>query len=196
MLYLISTAIFLVGITACQTPKNIQSKAIKTDTLNPGYMYWANDFTPFGFGSRYTLIVKGTVINIQDPTEVSEDAIYIPVEGTIIIDEVILDSKLHGKDFNNIGYITTDCFHGSSIIEGNQVLVFCVSYEGDYAITGKQSIIQIPKDDKRYITSLKKYIHASYDPNIIEKDIDLWNKTSAGEALKNYLKDYKEYNKD
>ncbi|WP_299767580.1 hypothetical protein [uncultured Dokdonia sp.] len=189
-------AFTLLITTACQSHKNIQPNVIKTDTLDLGYMYWANDFTPFGFGSRYSLILLGTVTKIENPAEVSEDAIYTSVEGHITIKEVILDSKSHGNDMNSIGSITTDCFEGTTLSNGDQVLVFCVSYEGNYAITGKQSIIKIPKNDKRYITSIKKYINASYDPRIIEKDIELWRKVAVGDALENYLKEYKDYLKE
>ena len=193
MLYLFIIPILCTVTANCQSSKNTQEKLAKSDTLKLGYMYWANDFTPFGFGSRYTLIFKGAVTGIKRPSEISEDAIYTPVEGSIAIEEIILDAKAHGRDMTTISHITTDCFEGTSISKGDQVLVFCVSYEGDYAITGKQSIIKIPKNDKRYITSIKKYINGSYNPSIIEKDIELWNNTSAGKALEDYLKDYKEY---
>ncbi|MFT5890486.1 MAG: hypothetical protein ACI9Y7_000578, partial [Dokdonia sp.] len=169
---------------------------IAKDTLDLGYMYWANDITPFGFGSRYSLILLGTITEINIPPEVSEDALYTPVEGRVAIKEVILDSKSHDRDMTKIGYIESDCFQGTSLTKGDQVLVFCVSYEGDYAITGRQSIIKIPANDRRYITSLKKYINASYDPTIIENDIDLWSKVAAGEALTNYIKEYRAYHKD
>ncbi len=182
--------------SSCKSNKNIQIKEVKKDTLDLGYMYWANDMTPFGFGSRYSLIVLGTVTEITIPTEVPEDVLYIPVEGRVAIKEVILDSKSHHRDMTKIGYIGSDCFEGTSLTKGDQVLVFCVSYEGDYAITGRQSIIKIPTNDKRYITSLKKYINASYDPTVIEKDIDLWSKVAVGEALKNYIKEYRSYHQD
>ncbi len=169
---------------------------IAKDTLDLGYMYWANDMTPFGFGSRYSLIVLGTVTEITIPTEIPEDVLYTPVEGRVAIKEVILDSKSHHRDMTKIGYIGSDCFEGTSLTKGDQVLVFCVSYEGDYAITGRQSIIKIPTNDRRYIASLKKYINASYDPTVIEKDIDLWSKVAVGEALKNYIKEYRSYHQD
>ena len=191
---LISISLFTT--IACQSHKNTQKTIVKSDTLDLGYMYWANDFTPFGFGSRYSLIILGTVTQIENPTEVSEDDIYTSVEGHIVIEEVILDSKSHDRNMNSIGNISTDCFEGTNLSKGDQVLVFCVSYEGDYAITGKQSIIKIPAKDKRYITSIKKYINASYDPTVIEKDIDLWREVAVGNALENYIKEYREYHKN
>lgn len=189
-------AFTLLVTTACQSHKNTQHTIKKTDTLDLGYMYWANDFTPFGFGSRYSLIVVGTINTIAAPAKVSEDAIYTPVEGSIAITEVILDSKSHHRNMNNIHTITTDCFEATSLSKGDQVLVFCVSYEGDYAITGRQSIIKIPVNDRRYITSIQKYIDASYDPTVIEKDIDLWRKVAVGDALENYIKEYRDYHKE
>ena len=188
-------SITLFATVACQSHKEIQNTQIKTDTLDLGYMYWANDFTPFGFGSRYSLIIVGTVTQIENPAEVAEDAIYNSVEGHIAIEEVILDSKSHNRDMNTIGSISTDCFEGTNLSKGDQVLVFCVSYEGDYAITGRQSIIKIPTNNRQYITSLKKYINASYDPRVIEKDIELWRKVAVGDALENYIKEYNEYHK-
>lgn len=180
-------------MSACKSNHAIKDIEVKKESLDLGYMYWANDFTPFGFGSRYSLIVLGTVTKIDPPSTPTEDALYTSVEGRIAIQEVIYDSKSHNRDMNTIRHIETDCFDGTSLKEGNQVLVFCVSYEGDYAITGRQSIIQIPTNDKRYITSIKKYINASYNPTVIEKDIDLWSKVVAGEALQNYIKEYRAY---
>lgn len=183
---------------ACSPAKKEQivSRQTPKDTLNLGYMYWANDMTPFDFGSRYSLILLGTVAEINIPIETSEDALYIPVKGHIAIQEIILDSKSHTTDMTNIGFIESDCFEDTSLKKGDHVLVFCVSYEGAYAITGRQSIIKIPANDKRYITSLKKYIKSSYNPTVIEKDIDLWNALSLGEALTEYIKNYREYHKN
>ncbi|MFC4634923.1 hypothetical protein ACFO3O_13465 [Dokdonia ponticola] len=161
---------------------------ITKDTLNLGYMYWANDMTPFGFESQYSLILRGTVTQINTPKKTHEDALYTSVNGHIAIQEIILDSKSHDIDMTNVSFIETDCFDGTSLTKGDHVLVFCVSYEGAYAITGRQSIIKILANDKRYVTSLKKYIKSSYNPTVIEQDIDLWNAVSAGEALKEYIK--------
>ncbi len=185
----------LIIYPACAPSKKepTANRKIAKDTLNLGYMYWANDMTPFGFGSRYSLILSGTVTEITIPAETPEDALYTSVEGYIAIQEVILDSKSHNTDMTNIGFIESDCFEGTSLKKGDQVLVFSVSYEGAYAITGRQSIIKIPANDKRYITSLKKYITSSYNPTVIEEDIDLWNAVSVGEALKEYIKNYREY---
>lgn len=184
-------------ISSCQFNKGIiPSKEVKKDTLNLGYMYWANDSTPFGFGSRYSLILLGTVSEINTPLEIQEDLLYTPIEGVVTIQEVILDSKLHNRDMTKIGYIKTDCFEGTSLTKGDQILVFSVSYEGDYAITGRQSIIKIPTNDKRYINSLKEYINASYDPTVIENDIELWSKVAVGKALKNYIKEYRDYHQN
>ena len=200
MVQKISSLLFLAVALclACSPTKKatIANSQIAKDTLDLGYMYWANDMTPFGFGSRYSLIVLGTVTEIIIPTEVPEDVLYTPVEGRVAIKEVILDSKSHDRDMTKIGYIESDCFEGTALTKGDQVLVFCVSYEGDYAITGRQSIIKIPTNDRRYITSLKKYIDASYNPTVIEKDIDLWSKVAIGEALKNYIKEYRSYHQD
>lgn len=175
--------------SSCGPTKETASKEI----LDLGYMYWANDFTPFGFGSRYTLIILGTVSEIHPPAISSEDALYTSVEGRIAIQEVIYDSKSHNKDISQISHITSDCFDGTGFKKGDQILVFCVSYEGNYAITGKQSLIKIPMNDRRYITSLKKYIDASYDPTVIESDIDLWDNVVLGNTLKNYIKEYRDY---
>ncbi len=189
-------ALTLFFVSACKSNHTIKEIEVKKGSLDLGYMYWANDFTPFGFGSRYSLIVLGTVTELKTPSTPSEDALYTSVEGRIIIQEVIYDSKSHNRDMNTIRHLETDCFDGTSLKEGNQVLVFCVSYEGDYAITGRQSIIKIPKNDKRYITSIKKYINASYNPTVIEEDLDLWSKVAVGEALQNYIKEYRTYKND
>ena len=178
-------SILLVALflgNSCTSKKEVISK----ETLDLGYMYWANDFTPFGFGSRYSLIILGTVAEIHPPTISSEDALYTSVEGRIAIEETIYDSKSHNKDISRISHITSDCFDGTGLKKGDQVLVFCVSYEGNYAITGRQSIIKIPTNDRRYINSLKKYIDASYDPTVIEGDIDLWNNVVTGDAPVSY----------
>lgn len=175
--------------SSCKPTEEVISK----ETLDLGYMYWANDFTPFGFGSRYSLIILGTVSEIHPAAIPSEDALYTSVEGRITIQEAIYDSKSHNKDISQISHITSDCFDGTGLKKGDQVLVFCVSYEGDYAITGRQSLIKIPMNDRRYIISLKKYIDASYDPTVIEHDLDLWDKVVPGDVLKNYIKEYRDY---
>ena len=191
-------AVIAITYTACKPVKKspIALSQNAKDTLNLGYMYWANDMTPFGFGSRYSLIVLGTVTKINPPSKNDKNALYTSVEGHIVIQEAILDSKAHNRDMETIGYLETDCFENTTLVEGDQVLVFCVSYEGDYAITGRQSIIKIPTNDKRYITSLKKYIDASYDPTVIENDIDLWSKLAVGKALEEYIKTYKEFHEN
>lgn len=190
--------VIIILFLSCSPAKKATTATsqIAKDTLDLGYMYWANDMTPFGFGSRYSLILSGTVTEITIPTETPEDALYRSVQGYIAIQEVMLDSKSHNIDMTNIGFIESDCFEGTSLTKGDQVLVFCVSYEGTYAITGRQSIIKIPADDKRYITSLKKYIKSSYNPTVIEQDIGLWSAVSMGEALTAYIKNYKEYHKN
>jgi len=186
----------LLLYTSCESHKNTQNTTAKMDTLDLGYMYWSNDFTPFSFGAKYSLIVLGTLNTIEEPAEISENNVYTSAQGYITIKEVILDTKSHNKDLSKISTITTDCFNNTSLSKGDQVLVFCVSYEGNYAITGKQSIIKIPPKDKRYLTSIKKYINASYDPTVIEEDINLWRDVTMGNALENYIKEYKDYHKD
>ncbi len=100
-------------------------------------MYWANDFTSFGFGSRYSLIVLGTVTEMNSSSTPPEGSLYTSVKGHIVIQEAIYDSKSHNKDISQISHIQTDCFDGTLLKKGDQVFVFCISYEGEYAVTNK-----------------------------------------------------------
>jgi hypothetical protein len=173
---------------------------IKTepDTLNVPYTYWQPSGGPFTglCGNPYSLVFSGKVTKLYDkiehhPTGVYEDAVlYTGQKGIIEIAEMKFKhapeegyKKTPGYNYNGEHYFVSDCFYGSGLKEGDKVIVFIYSYEGEYCIPGK-SILKIGDYKDPAVRSVEKYIKNDQNPLSIRADTSLW----AGYGLDDDLK--------
>lgn len=172
--------------TAGQIPTNPSSQ----DTLRVGYTYWWPQDGPFigSCGNLYALAFKGTVEHIQAPqADPEEELLYVSQRGFVRIDEVLAVRNLERMQYAGESIFTTDCFHGSGLKTGDQVLVFCSDYESGYSIPGKRSIVKISDRKDPLFKSALRFIHKGQNPQAIAKDLPLWEKHGHGEDLRRLL---------
>lgn len=174
----------------------------KTDTIDVGYTYWWPSGGPFiGLcGDKYSIVFTGKVTKLFNPSpdlpngrNVGE-VTYTPQEGVIMIDQVLCKrspeegyKKTPGRNFNNEKYFSSNCFYKSGLSEGDMVIVFIYSYEGEYSIPGN-SILKISSFNDEAVTSIEKYIKNGQDPLVIESDTAIWRRYGLDYALKEIIK--------
>ncbi len=147
------------------------------DTLQLGYTYWWNKAGPFigNCGEELALVFEGVITTMKEPTN-DPGPLYTAQKGLIEIEKVYKIKDLEDRTFKGQKIIGTDCFYESGLAVGDQVLVFCYEYEGEYTIPGKNSIIKIEAFDFETIASARAYIDADQDPKAIKNDIVVWKK--------------------
>jgi len=176
-------------------------KNSNSDTLNVRYTYWWPSGGPFvGLcGDRYSLVFTGTIIKIHKPLRpytVTGDttmALYTPQEGIMEINDIKVKNppnegyKKHpGRNYNGEQYFKSDCFYDLKLKEGDKVIVFIYSYEGEYSIPS-QSILKIESFNVPIISSIEKYIQNGQDPLVIKGDTVIWRKYNLDYALKQII---------
>jgi len=192
-----------IGFIACFFFTGYSQGAIhkKSDTLSVAYTYWWPSGGPFiGLcGDRYSLVFTGTITKINNPQKphtINSDTafvLYTPQYGIIKIDDIKVEnapeegnSKQPGKKYSGEQYFKSDCFYQLKLKEGDKVMVFVYSYEGEYCIPGN-SILKINSFDDPIVLSVEKYIKNNQDPLAIQPDIKLWRKYGFESALKQII---------
>jgi len=172
----------------------------KSDTLNVAYTYWWPTGGPFvgECGDSYSLVFTGTITKlyntlIPNTTRDTTTVLYTPQKGIIKINEMKYKKnpdkaykKSDGKCYNGELFFSSDCFYESGLKEGDKVIVFIYSYEGEYCIPG-QSILKINNFDDPIVLSIDKYIKYDYDPLSIKDDLNAWKKYNLDYALKQII---------
>ncbi len=189
-LYIISLLLFITS--ACNSPKSKSDSDIvfTQDTLNVGYTYWWDDSGPFiGYcgEEKYTLVFTGTLNYLENPTNVA-GPLYTAQKGIIELENVFKIKDPESNAYDNQKFFVSDCFAGLGLSVGDQVLVFCYEYEGDFCISGKRSIIKIDGVDHPLVTSTKAYIDADQNPMKIIKDTTLWSAYGFGDELVQHIR--------
>ena len=181
--------------------KCAKSTINKSDTLKVPYTYWWPSGGPFTglCGDKYAIVFTGTITKLYKPSKpytVSNDSVtilYSPQKGVIKINEIKVKKapdegykKVPGTSYYGESYFSSDCFYDSRLNEGDKVLVFIYSYEGEYSIPSG-SILKIDNFDDPMIKSIEIYIKSNQDPLTIRKDTSLWEKYGQGDALKQII---------
>ncbi|WP_273568853.1 hypothetical protein [Maribacter halichondriae] len=181
----------LVGlIVACNTKKSKSDIDVifTQDTLNVGYTYWWPQDGPFigNCGEELSLVFTGTITSLETPTD-DPGPLYTSQRGIIELEKVFKIKDLDESTYANQKFFSTDCFHESGLSMGDQVLVFCYDYEGDYSIPGRKSILKINGFDDPLIQSFRKYIDADQNPIELKDDIGLWAERGFGQDLQRII---------
>jgi len=194
--------ILILGIfTVKSNVINREFNTIKSDTLNVPYTYWWPSGGPFTglCGDKYSIVLTGTVIKLNKPSKpysVSNDSsevLYSPQKGIIKINDIKYKKapdegykKTPGKSYDGEAYFSSDCFFSSGLKEGDNVIVFVYSYEGEYSIPGS-SILKFDNCEAPIVKSIESYIKNNQDPLSIRKDTALWKTYGQGDALKQII---------
>tara|TARA_R110002167_G_scaffold263017_8_gene469709 strand:- start:3840 stop:4418 length:579 start_codon:yes stop_codon:yes gene_type:complete len=182
--------LFLMGSCGRQKKSNSEIAITFTqDTLKVGYTYWWPESGPFvgSCGEELSLVFIGTVMEIKDPTDAA-GPLYTAQEGIISLDKVLKIKKLNANTYRNQKFLLTDCFHDLALSVGDQVLVFCYDYEGEYSIPGNKSILKINGADDPLVKSIRTYIDAGQDPLKLTDDRGLWATVGLGRKLESIIK--------
>jgi hypothetical protein len=173
----------------------------KPDTLNIAYTYWQPSGGPFTglCGNPYSLVFTGTVTKLYDRVEhhptgkYAAAVLYVGQKGIINITEIKLKQppvggyqKKPGHNYSGETIFSSDCFYNSRLNEGDKVIVFVYSYEGEYCIPGN-SILRIEDFNDSIVLSIEKYIKSNQDPLSIRTDTTLWRKYQLDYALKQII---------
>ncbi|MEO0468194.1 MAG: hypothetical protein AAF206_01135, partial [Bacteroidota bacterium] len=92
-----------------------------------------------------------------------------------------------GGNIQTGSVIRSDCFAGSALKKGDEVLIFCYEYEGKLCIPGGQSLLRISGKKDPALASIRRYIQAGFDPIAIEADTTLWASYKLDTALKQII---------
>ncbi len=190
--------ICLIGVIDCSDRKKgdakesfptVQKESVQLqnqDTFKLGYTYWWPQSGPFlGYcGEPYSLVFLGTVVALQEE-RIEEH--YVAQKGMIKVDSVLFSKKLQEKTYQNQKLISTDAFYQANIEEGDQILVCCYAYEGNYVHPGGKSILKIEGIHDPKVKSLITYIQSGQDPRFIKGDINLWEEAQLGYDLKQII---------
>jgi hypothetical protein len=201
------TLIFLlasIALTNCAdgTSKNKQDTAKNnSDTLRVAYTYWWPSGGPFiGLcGDAYSLVFTGTVMKVNKPSTPNPEngentsVSYTAQSGLIKIKDIKVKNPLKeghnkhlGKNYNGESYFKSDCFYDLQLKEGDKVIVFVYSYEGEYSIP-RNSIVKIKSFEDPIVLSIEKYILNNQDPLVIRADTSLWREHGFGSSLKQII---------
>lgn len=157
----------------------------KPDTLWAGFTHWWPNAGPFikMCGDDYSLVFLGEVKHIY---EVATEPGYLfkSKEGIIEISEILEVRDLALEQYAGQKYFLSECFYGSDLKPGDNVIVFCYEYEGRYCIPGKESIIKIPNFNASAVKSIQRYLQANQNPLAIESDTLIWEKMGFGNELR------------
>jgi len=159
------------------------------DTLNVGYTYWWEESGPFiGYcGEEYALVFMGTVSHLESPTNEAAP-LYRSQKGVIALEKVFKIKNPEANRYANQKFFVSDCFEGLDLSVGDQVIVFCYEYEGNFSIPGKRSIIKIGGFDHPLVASTKAFINADQNPMKIIKDTTLWSAYGFGPELSQHIR--------
>ena len=151
------TLLVLGGFMVSKSGAFEKSVNAKTDTLKVPFTYWFPSGGPFTglCGNPYSLVFTGTVSKLYSPKgpfptgrNVGE-VFYSPQTGIILINDIKYKtaptegySKKQGHTYDGEGYFISDCFNDLKLKEGDKVIAFVYSYEGEYCIPGN-SILKL-----------------------------------------------------
>jgi hypothetical protein len=186
---LLLSAFALLSSCSSKKSKSDIEIAFTQDTLQVGYTYWWEESGPFiGYcGEEYALVFTGTVVDLKAPTNEAAP-LYIAQKGTIELEKVLKINNPDTKSYANQKFFASDCFNGLELSLGDKVLVFCYTYEGDFTIPGKRSILKINGFDHPLVKAAKTYIDADQNPTKIKKDTTLWSAYGFGNELAQHIR--------
>ena len=184
---LISAGILVLSCNTKKSKSDIEV-AFTQDTLEVGYTYWWPQSGPFigNCGEELSLVFMGTITEIKDPTD-DPGPLYISQKGVVELEKVFKIKDLGEQTYANQKFFTTDCFNDLGLVQGDQVLVFCYDYEGDYSIPGHQSILKINGFEDPLIKSIRTYIDEGQNPAKLKDDLGLWATHNLGRALEGII---------
>jgi hypothetical protein len=169
-----------------------QFKINDSDTIGVNYTYWWPSGGPFigQCGDAYSLVFTGTITKLNKPQKTNAVTNNVYQEGVIKMNTMMVKNpptegykELPGKNYNGEHYFKSNCFHDSGLKEGDKVIVFVYSYEGEYSIPAN-SILKVENFDAPIIRSIDKYIKSGQNPLTINEDMAIWNKYGLDYALK------------
>ncbi len=193
---IVSIVCLLLLTGSCEIGKKAKSDIeieFTQDTLNVGYTYWWSQSGPFigSCGDELSFVFVGTVTDLLEPTD-DAGPLYTPQKGFISIEKIFKIKNLGSNNYANQKYFTSDCFDGVGVRPGDQVLVFCYDYEGNYTIPGKNSVLKIDGFDDPLLKSIRKYIDTDQNAQKLKKDIKLWRAHGLDEDLIDVIRCAKE----
>ncbi len=146
-----------------------------SDTLTVNYTYWWPQSGPFigQCGERYAFVFLGTIISVE---EEDEKLHYISKKGVVKIDSVLVANAIKKDRYEKQHFFVSDCFEHIEVTAGDQVIVFCYEYEGNYSIPGVKSVLKITNDEDPILEPIKRYIASKQNALVLQKDIALWEK--------------------
>jgi len=180
---------------------NNRNNQSKSDTLFVNYTYWWPSGGPFTglCGDPYSLVFTGTVSRLFDPEgpyptgRNAGEVLYYSQKGLIKIHEIKYQQppsegykKAPGHSYCGENYFSSDCFYGLNLSEGDKVIGFIYSYEGEYSIPDK-SILKIMSFDDPVVISIDKYIQNKQNPLTIADDTSKWKKYGLDYSLKQII---------
>jgi hypothetical protein len=191
--------LFLVCITLPRCSQNIANN--KSYTFDVKYAYWWPSGGPFvGMcGDSYSLVFTGIITKINKPyipytiNNDSTAVLYTPQEGIIEINDIKIsnppkkDNKnTPNNNIDNEKFFKSDCFYHLNLKEGDKVIVFVYSYEGEYCIPNN-SILKINDFDDPVVLSIENYIKNNQNPLFIKADTAIWSKYKLDSSLKQII---------
>lgn len=186
---LVFLAVITIGSCVGKKSKSEIEVLFNQDTLNVGYTYWWPKSGPFigGCGEELSLVFSGTITQLLNPTD-DAGPLYTPQNGIIEIEKIFKIKDLGAENYANQKFFSSDCFNNLDLSVGDQVLVVCYDYEGEYSIPGKQSILKIESSDDPLVTSIRKYIDTDQDALKLKNDLGIWAKQNLGRQLQDVMK--------
>ncbi len=123
----------------------------------------------------------------------NEESLYTSQKGTIEICDIKFNNPpdvgykaKFGHKYSSEKYFASDCFYNSKLNEGDKVIVFLFSYEGEYCIPNG-SILKIEDFNDPIVKSVENYIFNKQNPLSIQDDIAKWKKYGLDYALKQII---------
>lgn len=192
----LNVIILFLLFSSCTRSSTVNSKELLgSDTLNVSYTYWWPSGGPFiGLcGDPYSFVFTGTVTKLYPPFQYKSSSEVLLQKGVIKINDIKYKGspekdprKSLGYTYSNEHYFSSDCFYDLNLKEGDKVVVFIYSYEGEYSIPAK-SILKLESFTDPILTSLEKYIKSNQDALAIKDDINSWKKYNLDKALEQII---------
>lgn len=179
-------SVFLITIVA-STYNILDAQALKINTiLTDGY----SETGPFFEGQKREcyLVCTGEVNEIGKLY--AYDEIKACADITFTIHEVLFSKDAGKQDYENEPYCMAGCL--DIMPPGTKVLIFIYEQNGEYTMynnywSGSKSILELTAFDDPIVQSVKKYMDANQNPQILKDEVSIWEEYGLGKELENLL---------